>query len=290
MNIQLLIIDPQKGFSDPSINPLNYLPSEIYDAISGLPSVKDGSPPLFVPGADKDMERLAKFISRVYKKLDDIHVTLDSHQVVDISHPIWWLGKNNNHPPPFTIIEVDDVLNGTWRTTNPVYQKKYGLEYVEALKRNGRYSLCVWPYHCLINTPEHELQTDISKAILQWEYNKFTKVDYVPKGNNPFTEHYSGVKADVEDPEDETTQINTGLIEILIEADLIPFSGEALSHCVKFTGEDVADKFGPDNIKKIVLLEDTCSPVPGFETQADEFVQDMIKKGMQVSTSDKFLT
>jgi nicotinic acid phosphoribosyltransferase len=60
-NIQLVVIDPQNDFCD--------LPG------AALP----------VTGANADMERLAKFITRAGKKLEDIHVTLDSHRFIDIA-------------------------------------------------------------------------------------------------------------------------------------------------------------------------------------------------------------
>ena len=63
--LHLLLIDPQNDFCDPS-----------------------GS--LHVAGADRDMDRLALMIHRLAGKLSDIHVTLDSHRKVDISHPLWW--------------------------------------------------------------------------------------------------------------------------------------------------------------------------------------------------------
>ncbi len=63
LNVHLLVIDPQKDFMD--------------DRDSALP----------VPGANADMKRLAKMIDRVGRKLSDIHVTLDSHRVIDVAHP-----------------------------------------------------------------------------------------------------------------------------------------------------------------------------------------------------------
>ena len=62
--VHLLIIDPQHDFCD-----------------------KSGA--LFVQGADEDMKvRLPKMITRLGAKLDDIHVTLDCHHLIDVAHPI----------------------------------------------------------------------------------------------------------------------------------------------------------------------------------------------------------
>ena len=266
MNVHLLIIDPQKDFCSPS-NPA-------------------GS--LFVPGADTDMQRLTKMIDRVGPKLDDIHVTIDSHRTVDIAHPIFWKDAKGNHPTPFTIISVDDVESAKWMTTNPGYAK-WGLEYVRELKAKNRYVLCIWPEHCIIGSEGHSLDSGISDALIKWERDNFAIVDYVTKGSNISTEHYSAVSAEVPLQNDPSTQLNTRLIDTLQQADLIAVAGEALSHCLKFTVTDIANNFGEDNIKKLVLLRDATSSVPGFEQWGEDFVKDLSARGMQVSTTTEFL-
>ena len=262
MKIELLIIDPQVDFCDPK-----------------------GA--LYVPGADKDMERLAKMISRLKDKIDDIHVTLDSHHLVDIAHPIFWLNSNGQHPNPFTIITADDVKNGVYRTTNPQFQKRAS-EYVQTLEKNQRYPLCVWPPHCLIGSNGASVSPSLFEALIEWEKD-FAMVDYVTKGSNFWTEHYSAVQADVPDPQDPDTQLNMRLIETLQKADVILLAGEARSHCLANTVRDIADNFGEENIQKMVLLEDATSDVPGFEKFGEQFIKDMSKRGMKVSSTENYL-
>ena len=79
--------------------------------------------------------------------------------------------------------------------------------------------------------------------------------------------HYSAVQADVPDPADPTTQLNVGLIKTLENADLVALSGQALSHCVANTIRDIADYFGRESIRKLVLIEDTSSP-PAIKTKS----------------------
>jgi len=263
MNIHLLTIDPQNDFCDPN-----------------------GS--LFVPGADEDMKRLAAMITRVGSKLNDIHVTLDSHRIVDVAHPVFWKNSEGNHPGPFTIISAGDVKNGTWQTTNPGFASR-GLDYVNQLEANGRYPLCIWPEHCIIGSWGHGIYPEISTVLQAWERDRFAIVDYVTKGSNLFTEHYSALQADVPDPGDHTTMLNTRLIDILEKTDLVAITGQALSHCVANTVRDIIDNFGTDSVKKLVLLEDTTSNVPGFESLGEDFVKFAVSKGMQVSKSTEFL-
>jgi nicotinamidase-related amidase len=243
---------------------------------------------LFVPGANEDMDRLATMLDRLGDKIDDIHVTLDSHHSVDIAHPIFWADTHGNQPDPFTIISLQDIKDGTWTTRNPSYRKRV-TEYLVQLEANNKYPLCIWPPHCRIGTWGHSIYPVLSDALIKWEEDNFAKVNFVTKGSNIFVEHYSAFQAEVPDPSDETTQPNTDLVQILQEADVILITGEALSHCVANTIRDIANNFGEDNIKKFVLLEDTCSNVPTFESFGDDFIKEMTGRGMQVDTSVAFL-
>ena len=265
LNVQFLIIDPQNDFCD-----------------------KNGS--LYVQGADKDAERLATMIEQMLPQITDIHTTLDTHHTVSIFHPIFWRNSKGEQPEPFTMITHDDVKEGRWRAHNPAMQK-WVLYYTEQLEINKRYALIIWPYHCRIGTPGHNVVAPIARALDKWE-QEFAMVDYVTKGSNFRTEHYSAVQADVTIPTDPTTQLNTGLIQALQTADLLFLTGQALSHCVAYTVKDIANNFGEENIKKMVLIEDTTSPVqpdpPGttlFSDAATTFVADMKTRGMQTCRS-----
>lgn len=266
MRVELLIIDPQNDFCDPK-----------------------GS--LFVANANNDMELLAGMVKRVGNKLFDIHITLDTHHFVDIAHPIFWTDSQGKHPDPFTIITADDVLNnGAWRTTNPAMQDRAG-DYVKQLRDNGRYPLCIWPPHCLVGSWGYGVFPCLYEELLKWE-ESFAMVDYVTKGSNFWTEHYSAVQADVPDPEDPDTQLNLkegGLIDTLQKADIIALAGEARSHCLANTVRDIANNFGEENVSKMYLLEDATSDVPGFENLGNDFVSEMTNRGMKLATTVDFL-
>ena len=263
MQVELLIIDPQVDFCDPA-----------------------GA--LYVAGADADMARLARMVRRLAPKLGDIHVTLDSHHFVDIAHPIFWKDANGAHPAPFTIISAQDVETGRWTATQPGANRRVQA-YVEALDQHGRYPLCIWPPHCLIGSTGHAVVPELFAALTEWE-QRFALVDYVTKGSNIWTEHYSAIQADVPDPADPSTQINTALIGTLMQADLVAVAGEAGSHCLANTVRDLANNFGDDRlVSKIVLLQDATSPVTGFDTLQNDFLREMTGRGMKLSTTTDFL-
>ena len=295
-NVEMLIIDPQNDFLD---IPDNELPISFADviAMTGGASVPVfptplARPSLPVPGATADMKRLAAFIEANLYRINDIHVTLDSHHNLDVAHPMFWKDAKGNHPAPFTMISKDDVINGVWRPFAPnMKDAVYGtlqnrmINYVTTLEANGRYALIIWPPHCLIGTWGTQVYHGLIHVFHRWEREREGMIDFVTKGSNLFTEHYSGVQADVPDPQDPSTQLNTRLIETLERADDILTSGEALSHCLKFTVGDIADAFSADAVSKFVLLTDCTSSVAGFEADGQAFIADMVKRGMRTSTT-----
>jgi len=262
-NIHLLVIDPQNDFCDPN-----------------------GS--LHVPGAEADMDRVAALIERLRSDLSAIHVTLDSHRKVDISHPIWFRDSSGHHPDPFSVITADELDKGRWSTTRPTTYKRT-LSYLRALESSGRYPHVIWPYHCLIGDEGHNVWPRLADAVHAWE-DRFAIANYVTKGSNPWTEHFSAVQAEVPDPADPTTQVNVDLITTLEEADVVLLAGEALSHCLANTVRDIALKFAdPKYVSKLVLLTDASSNVPTFEKYGDDFMRELTAKGMRTSTTTDFL-
>lgn len=286
MNVHLLIIDPQVDFMD--------------SKGSALP----------VPGANDDMTRLAAMIGRVGGKLNDIHVTLDSHRIIDIAHPALWRDQNGDQPDPFTIISVDDIKAGIWRPRNENVKVgdlggktigQYVLWYAEKLATDGNYPLMIWPPHCLIGTLGHTIQEDLMKSLIAWESKRFASVDFVTKGTNVWTEHYGALQAEVPMASDPSSGLNTGLLEILASADIVVVAGQALSHCVKATVTQIADNIGEEHIKKFHILTDCSSPVPAvtdsasgdvlvdFPAIAKEWLREMEGRGMTLTTSTEFL-
>ncbi len=263
MHTALLIVDPQVDFCEPR-----------------------GA--LYVPGAEADMTRLAALVRRAGSEIDAIHVTLDSHHPVHIAHPLFWQDAEGQPPSPLTLIQAVAVERGWWRTTEPDLQER-AWEYVRALEAGGRYVLCLWPPHCLLGGPGHVVAPELWDALTEWESSRFRIVDYVQKGSNPLTEHYSAFRAEVPDPADPNTQLNTALVDALARADTILVAGEAGSHCVASSVRDLADALGDEGVPKIVLLTDAVSPVTSFERFQDEFVRDLTARGMRTAATTDFL-
>ncbi|MQR00866.1 cysteine hydrolase family protein [Glaciimonas soli] len=276
-NFHLLIIDPQNDFCD---LPAAYLPPDGQG--------QKIAPSLPVPGAHADMVRLAELITDGGDGLRTITITLDSHHYLDIAHPTFWCDKNGDSVPPFTQITAADVRIGQYvpRMENALPRV---FSYLDQLEAAGRYHLMVWPVHCEIGSWGHNVHTDIQHAYHGWELKTLNTVAKVSKGSNPWTEHYSAVRAEVPDPDDASTGTNRSLLTNLAQADRIYIAGEAGSHCVKATTEHIAENFGPAHIGKLILITDCMSPVAGFEQQYHDFMRQIVAQGARTLSAAQAL-
>lgn len=267
----LLIIDPQNDFCD---LPEHYcLPAR-----GALPATV---PSLPVPGAHADMLRLAQFIDAAGEHLDDISITLDSHQHFDIGHPSFWQHGDGAPVSPFTEIRAADVLVKTYVPRRRELLQRV-IEYLKELEGEGRYVHMVWPAHCEIGTWGHGVHDDLRRAYNRWEEQTLRIVHKIPKGQNPYTEHYSAVQAEVPDPDDPGTQCNAQLLADLRRADHVYIAGEAGSHCVKATTTHIVAHLPEAERGQLVLLTDCMSPVHGFEAAQTQFLEDMSAAGVRL--------
>ncbi|RYF08458.1 MAG: cysteine hydrolase [Comamonadaceae bacterium] len=277
--VHLLAIDPQNDFCD---LPVSWHPG---------PGAADDrvAPSLPVAGAHADMQRLARFMTGQAERIDQITVTLDSHQRHDIAHPGFWRTATGDAVRPFTPITADQVRAGAFAPADASALPRV-LAYLNALEAQGRYTLMVWPVHCEIGSWGHGLHADVLAACGRWQAMRQRSVRSVFKGTNPWTEHYSAIQAEVPDPHDPDTALNTPLLARLGAADVLVVGGEASSHCVRATTEHIVEhlpRLKPGwNAGQVVLLTDCMSPVAGFQAEHDAFLQTMRGLGVQLRTTE----
>lgn len=279
-NLHLLIIDPQNDFCD--------LPSAYLPLDPAQPAGTRLAPALPVPGAHADMLRLAQLIVRGGAGISAISVTLDSHHRLDVAHPTFWRDAGGGDVTPFTQISAAEVRAGKYlpRLANALPRV---LAYLDQLEAAGRYRLMVWPVHCEIGSWGHNVHAEVRRAYNQWEETTLRCVSKISKGSNPWTEHYSAVQAEVPDPEDASTLANQSFLASLAPADRIYIAGEAGSHCVRATTEHIAERVGPANIAKLILISDCMSPVTGFESEYQDFVRRLVAQGAQTMRAEQVL-
>jgi nicotinamidase-related amidase len=243
---------------------------------------------LYVSGANMDNIRLASWMFKNKSEIDQIFVTLDTHHILDISHPKFWVNKEGVNPNSFTIITPKDVIDGTWKTTYPFFNEGVVLTYLEKLEEQGEFPHCIWPEHCIIGTWGQAVDDSINNGLREWimagKDARF--VSYISKGTHPMTEHFGAFKAQVAVKGAPDTEINIRLIEHLNNFDVIYLAGQAKSHCVANSLKQIMDLSEP-TAKKFVILEDTMSPVTGFETIADPIFDRAKEMGIKFEkTSD----
>jgi len=268
--LHLLIVDPQNDFCD--LPPACCAPGH--------------SPALPVPGADADMQRLARLIEAAPERIDAITVTLDSHHRLDIAHPAFWQTQDGGQVLPFTQITAAALRAGQFRPRRAEHGAR-AQAYLDALEATGRYTLMVWPVHCEIGSWGHAVHARLHAAYQAWEEGRQRSVAKVLKGSNPWTEHYSALQAEVPDAADPASQLNRDLLAQLSQADEIWVAGEASSHCVRATVEHLVQYLPAALLPRIALITDCMSPVKGFEAQQAEFFAAMRARGLQLLPSSE---
>jgi len=212
-------------------------------------------------------------------------VTLDSHHRIDIAHPGFWVdAATGRAPAPFTPITAAQVRSAAYAPRDPARLDRV-LAYLDALEATGRYTLMVWPVHCQMGSWGHGVHAGLQAALDAWADGAGRSVEVVTKGENPWTEHYSALQAEVPDPADDSTALNQRLLAELDRFDRVLIAGEAGSHCVRATVEHLAAHLPSSRMDKLVLLTDCISPVAGFEAQQAEFLAAMRERGLQLSSS-----
>ncbi|HBL10913.1 MAG TPA: isochorismatase [Cyanobacteria bacterium UBA11162] len=257
-------------------------------------------------GAIDDNVRLCEFIYRNLGVISAIAPTLDTHTAMQIFHPIFWINDAGEHPTPAaTIITLDDVKKGIWKV-NPAIAysiangdystlENHALHYVRRLSEEGKYPLTVWPYHAMLGGIGHAIVSAVEEAIFFHNIARNSQTLFEIKGNNPLTENYSVLRPEVLDGADghPIAEKNTRLIQKLLEFDRLIIAGQAKSHCVGWTIDDLLTEIrakDPTLAKKVYLLEDCTSPVvvPGvidFTDQADAAFKRFADAGMHVVQS-----
>jgi nicotinamidase/pyrazinamidase len=248
--------------------------------------IHDGE--LCVAGAMDDANRIAALIDRIGQKIHDAVFTMDSHSEWHISHTRWYKSSSGRNPNPFTV--MDNVNGEIIGTDGEKYNcaisslQAWTLHYLNALKLGGKFAHVLWPDHCLIGTPGHNIVPVVRQALLNWSNKYRNNVIFKTKGSNPLVEHFGIVHSEVEDPNDFTTKPDTGLITDLMTYDRILVLGQAKSHCVRESIMQIV-RLNPDFAKKCVLITDCMSNVTGFEQQGEDFVKDAVALGAQTCLS-----
>lgn len=255
---------------------------------------------LAVAGGKAAMKNIADMLKKSSRFFDDVIVTFDQHHAIHIAHPVWFTYADGSDVSPFTVIKArgGEMFASQYDSSGNLVEKgkvvcrnpaltAWTIKYLESLESNKRYSHMIWPPHCLIGTEGAAMDAEFEAGMFAWETTRFAFASKVTKGSNYRTEHFGAVHAEVEDPNDPSTQTNMEFLGMLDDPDTTVFaSGLALSHCLANTVRDAAAKLGgADFMKRVVLLEDCTASVAGLEFLGTNFVDWGKGLGMRVMKS-----
>lgn len=259
-------------------------------------------------GAVEDNRRLCEFIYRNLGSISAIAPTLDTHTAMQIFHPIFWINDQGIHPTPAaTNITPKDIEQGVWKVNPAVAAslnltwetlQNHALHYVNQLSQHGKYPLTVWFYHSMLGGIGHALVSAVEEAVFFHCIARDSQTQFEIKGNNPLTENYSVLRPEVLEGSGGTplAQKNTRLIQQLLDFDRVIIAGQAKSHCVAWTIDDLLTEIQQIDFSltdKIYILEDCTTPVvvPGvvdYSAKADSAFEKFARAGMHLTKSTEF--
>ncbi len=265
-------------------------------------------------GAIDDSRRITEFIYRNLSRLTRITPTLDSHLPLQIFFDSFWFASDGTRPAPFTQISADDIRRGRFELDPAAAQfalrggeispydwaRRQALYYAEQLERSGKYNLTIWPYHCLLGDPGHSLVGIIQEARLFHSAARGVQSEIEIKGRNPWTEHYSVFGPEVRERWDRgvLAEKNHDLIGRLIRNDAVIFVGQAASHCVMWSIDDLLTEVRARDerlLRKVYLVRDCTSavvvsdatgkPLVDFTNQTDAAFRRWARDGVHIVDS-----
>ncbi len=258
-------------------------------------------------GAVNDNVRLCEFIYRHLGVITKIIATMDTHKTIQIFHPIFWINAAGEHPTPSaTCIIPKDIEQGIWKVNPNVadglgynydFLERHAYYYVKKLSEDGKYPLTIWPYHSMLGGIGHALVAAVEEAAFFHSIARNSQTQFEIKGDNPLTENYSVLSPEVLESLDQhpISPKNTQLIQQLLQFDTVIIAGQAKSHCVAWTIDDLLteiQQIDPNLARKIYLLEDCTSPVvvPGivdYTEAADAAFERFAAAGMNIVKSSE---
>jgi nicotinamidase-related amidase len=255
-------------------------------------------------GAVDDNRRVCDFIYSNLDVITEICPTMDTHQAMQIFHSIFLVNEKGEHPEPYTLVSTGDIEQGVWKFNPEIapslqideaYGQKYLRHYTKELKEGQKYELTIWPHHAMLGGIGHALVSAVEEAIFFHSIARYSQPDFQVKGSNPFTENYSVLRPEVlEDAEGaKIAQKNLRFIKKLLNFDAVIIAGEAKSHCVAWTIDDLLNEISTSDkslAEKVYLLEDCTSAVviPGvvdYTDEADAAFERFANAGMHIVRS-----
>lgn len=291
VKIELLVIDAQNDFCNPK--------GSLY--VGG----RSGT------GAIDDNKRLVEWVYKNLASITAITATMDTHFPFQIFFPSFWRNADGTSVGPFTTITAEMIRKGEV-TPNPAvahfisqgkfsWVQQYVAHYAKELEAKGKYQLTVWPLHCILGSVGHALNGLVQEARMFHSFVRGAENPVEVKGGNPLTENYSVLSPEVLTTHDgqPIAQRNVEFIKKLLANDAVVIGGQAASHCVKSSIDDLLEAIksqDPELAKKVYIMTDCTSAVAipdgrggfiaDYTPQAEDAFQRFAREGMHLVNSN----
>lgn len=257
------------------------------------------------PASIADSRRICEFTYRNTRILSNLMPTLDTHFLCQIFHPAFILKEDGSFVDDITVVLPEDLKSGKYRVNPEMaycilgdmkylpWLQAYVLAYTEQLAALGKPPLIIWPVHGLLGSPGHALVPAIQTACQVHEIARWARTNYRIKGDKPLSEHYSPFGTEVVDIIVHGQKMTVGELSDAVIDDMLAnvisiICGEASSHCVGMGIFDILRRILKQDKKlarKVYIMEDCTSPVPGFEDQAEKAFKEFAAAGMHLVKS-----
>jgi nicotinamidase-related amidase len=241
-------------------------------------------------GAIEDNDRIARFLYKNLESITDVTCTMDTHYPHQIFFSSFWQDAEGRAPSPHREVSTDEIRAGVlrpdpdlaaWLADGDVsWLERQVAFYVEELEKAGKYKLYLWPPHCLLGSDGHTLAGVIHEARLFHAWTRTAPSRVEIKGGHALTENYSVLAPEVLRRFDgrPLAERNASLVETLLATDAVIVAGQAASHCVKSTLEDLLGEIRARDLAlagKVYVLTDCMSSVAVPDPEREgEFVFD----------------
>ncbi len=261
-------------------------------------------------GALEDNARTAELIYENLGSISEIICTQDTHHPFQIFFPSFWQTADGGPVEAHRVITAAELEAGALIPRpglaaalcdgDEAWLRAQCLDYCRRLEAEGRYQLYLWPPHCLLGGDGHLLAGVIQEARLFHSFARGARNPIELKGEHPLTENYSVLRPEVLEAHDGSSlgSRNEALIERLLGADRLLVAGQAASHCVKSSLDDLLEALlalEPGQASKVTVLRDCMSSVAvpdgaggfvfDFTPQAEEALARYAEAGMRVCAS-----
>ncbi|KKQ35160.1 MAG: Isochorismatase hydrolase [Candidatus Nomurabacteria bacterium GW2011_GWB1_37_5] len=247
-------------------------------------------------GSIDDSRRIAEFIYKNVGVISQTISTLDTHFPWQIFFSSFFVNQKGEELKPHTLV---DVMNENGREflanldlggnviakdiapnpkiakdlkVNPAWLQNQCIHYCKELKNpasgRNKYTLYLWPLHCLIGSIGHTIVGVVDEARQFHAFARSAQPLVEIKGGNPLTENYSIVQPEVlsrfDSPSINLAERNVKFLQHLLDHDAVIIAGQASSHCVASSIDDILSEINakdPSLAKKVYILSDCTSAV-----------------------------